>query len=197
MSRIHFKFDAEKLVQALVFFASRGVKDLDTLKAVKLLYFADREHLLKYGRTIIGDDYYCMKNGPIPTNALSQIQDAVSANPTGDHDTLFDEYLAVDRTSTHPRLVPMKDPDMDVFSATDVEVMTNVLEKYGDKSSWVLRNLTHDDECVKIADRERLARGMGSVRIPFELFFAGTESKLLRLVEADQEDRDFAESLNW
>lgn len=197
MSRIHFKFDAEKLVQALAFFASRGVNDLDTLKAVKLLYFADREHLLKYGRTIIGDDYYCMKNGPIPTNALSQIQDAVSANPTGDHDALFDEYFTIDRAPAYPRLVPRKDPDMDVFSATDVEVLTNVVEKYGDKSAWTLRNLTHDDECVRIADRERAARGVGSVRIPFEWFFAGTDSKLLPLVEADQDDRDFAESLNW
>jgi hypothetical protein len=26
-----------------------------TMKAVKLLYFADREHLVKYGRPILGD----------------------------------------------------------------------------------------------------------------------------------------------
>jgi len=197
MTQIRFKFDPEKLVQALAFFASRGVNDLDTLKAVKLLYFADRQHLLKYSRPILGDDYYCMKNGPIPTNALSQIQDALSPNPTGDHDALFDEYLGVDRAHAYPRFITKKEPDLDVFSPTDIEVLGEVLATYGQKSAWTLRELTHLDECVKRADAERLARGVGSVRIPFELFFLGTDSKLLPLVEDDQENRDFAESLSW
>lgn len=197
MTQIRFKFDPEKLVQTLAFFASRGVDDLDTLKAVKLLYFADRQHLLKYGRPILGDDYYCMKNGPIPTNALSQIQDALSPNPTGDHDALFDEYLDVDRAHPYPRFTTRKEPDLDVFSPTDIEVLDDVLTTYGSKSAWTLRDLTHRDECVKRADEERLARGVGSVRIPFELFFLGTDSKLLPLVEDDQDSRDFAESLSW
>jgi len=72
-----------------------------------------------------------------------------------------------------------------------------VLTTYGATSAWKLRDLTHLDECVKRADEERLARGVGSVRIPFELFFLGTDSKLLPLVEADQENRDFADSLSW
>ena len=197
MRQIRFRFDSEKLVQTLAFFASRGVKGLDTLKAAKLLYFADRQHLLKYGRPIVGDDYYCMKNGPIPTVSLGQIQDVVAAAPTGDHDQLFDEYFDVDRSPKYPQLVAKKGPDMDVFSASDVEVLEDVAQKYGPKTSWELRNLSHEAECVKIADEERKARGTGSVRIPFEAFFKGTDSKLLPVLEKDQEDREFSESLNW
>lgn len=197
MTQIRFKFDPEKLVQSLAFFASRGVDDLDTLKAVKLLYFADREHLLMYGRPILGDDYYCMKNGPIPTNALSQIQDALSSTPTGDHDALFEEYLGVDRAHQYARFTSKKEPNLDVFSTSDLEVLDRVLNTYGSKSAWSLRDLAHLDECVRRADEERIARNVGSVRIPFELFFIGTDSKLLPLVEADQENRDFAESLTW
>jgi len=197
MRPIRFKFDSEKLVQALAFFGSRGVKDLDTMKAVKLLYFADRDHLLKYGRPIVGDDYYCMKNGPIPTNALGQIQDVLAANPTGDHDALFDEYFTVDRQAKYPRLIAQKAPDLDVFSASDIEVLEEVLTTYGKKTGWALRDLTHLDECVKLADKERTERHVGSVRIPFEVFFRGSDSKLLPLVEEDQENRDFAESLDW
>jgi len=197
MTQIRFKFDPEKLVQSLAFFACRGVDDLDTLKAVKLLYFADREHLLMYGRPILGDDYYCMKNGPIATNALSQIQDALSSTPTGDHDALFEEYLGVDRAHQYARFTSKKDPNLDVFSTSDLEVLDRVLKTYGGKSAWSLRDLAHLDECVRRADEERLLRNVGSVRIPFELFFIGTDSKLLPLVEADQENRDFAESLQW
>jgi len=197
MRSIHFRFDSEKLVQALAFFASRGVTDLDTLKTVKLLYFADRRHLLRYGRPIIGDQYYCMKNGPIPTTALGQIQDVVAEHPTGDHDALFDEYFSVDRGPKHPRLIAKKEPDLDVFSSSDIEVLEEVAREYGGKSAWTLRNLAHLDECVKAADDERLKKGIGSVPIPFQAFFKGADSKLLPLVEADQENRDFAESLNW
>lgn len=199
MRPIRFKFDPEKLVQTLAFFVFRGVTDLDTMKAVKLLYFADRDHLLKYGRPIVGDDCYCMKNGPIPTNALGQIQDALSAQPTGDHDASFDEVFDVDHASQYPRFAmkPGKAPDLDVFSASDIEVLEDVLVRYGSKGAWTLRDLTHNDECVKIADQQRTTRNIGSIRIPFELFFTGTDSKLLPQVEADQETRDFAESLTW
>jgi uncharacterized phage-associated protein len=121
----------------------------------------------------------------------------LSSNPTGDHDPLFDEYLDADQGFQYARFRLKRAPDLDVFSSTDIEVLEAVLTEYGAKSSWTLRDLTHLDECVKIADKERLARGVGSVRIPFELFFSGTESKLLPLVEADQDNRDFAESLSW
>ena len=84
-----------------------------------------------------------------------------------------------------------------MFSSSDLEVLGDIVATYGATSAWKLRDLTHLDECVKRADEERLARGVGSVRIPFELFFLGTDSKLLPLVEADQENRDFAESLSW
>jgi hypothetical protein len=44
MPQIRFRFDAEKLVQGLTFFAGRGVRDLDKMKAAKLLFHADKYH---------------------------------------------------------------------------------------------------------------------------------------------------------
>ena len=35
------------------------------MKAIKLIYLADRLHLRKYGRPIIGDMYWAMKLGPV------------------------------------------------------------------------------------------------------------------------------------
>lgn len=195
MRPIHFRFSPEKMVQALAFFASRGVKNLDTMKSAKLLYFADKEHLLKYGRPIIGDEYHCMKDGPIPTEGLTQIQDALATEPKGKHDPRFDEYFRVEDARDYRQFVLAKDPDLDVFSDSDLEVLTEVASKYGDKTAWELRKIAHEDEAVKIADKRRQKTGRGSVHMPFQDFFEGTDSKLLPLVEADQEDRDFAASL--
>lgn len=197
MRPIRFRFNSEKLVQALALLAARGATGLDTMKAVKLLYFADRQHLLRYGRPITGDQYYCMKNGPIPSVALSQIQDVLALNPSGDHDALFDEYFDVDRTVKYPQLVAKREPDLEALSASDVEVLEDVANTYGGKTAWQLRDLTHRDECVAMADEELRKRSSGSVPIPFQAFFLGSDSKLLPLVETDQENRDFSESLTW
>lgn len=195
MRPLHFHFDSEKMVQAIAFFASRGVKDLDTMKSAKLLYFADKEHLLKYGRPIIGDRYYVMKDGPIPTAGLPQIQDALSKTPKGKHDPRFDEYFRVQRRQQYAEFVATKSPDLDVFSDSDLEVLADVAERYGGKTAWELRDLAHQDPGVKIADALRLKTGRGSVHMPFQHFFEGTDSTLLPLVEEDQDNRDFAESL--
>lgn len=46
---IVFKFDAEKAVEVLLYIAE---KCPDVYKALKVLYFADKDHLAQYGRLI-------------------------------------------------------------------------------------------------------------------------------------------------
>lgn len=53
MPHIRFRFAPEKLVQALAYFSHRGVRDLDKMKAPKLLFHADKYHLLTYGRPVM------------------------------------------------------------------------------------------------------------------------------------------------
>src|SRR5258705_13384540 len=76
MPNIRFSFDQDKLTAVLTFFASR-VDDLDALKSAKLLYFADKRHLLRYGRPILGDNYFGMDHGPVPERAYDQIKAAL------------------------------------------------------------------------------------------------------------------------
>jgi uncharacterized phage-associated protein len=64
MKTIRFHYDQDKVMNALAFFSRKGVADLDQMKSSKLLFLADRAHLLRYGRTITGDTYVCMEHGP-------------------------------------------------------------------------------------------------------------------------------------
>jgi uncharacterized phage-associated protein len=199
MRQIRFEFDPEKSVQALAYLASRGVKGLDVLKSAKLLYFADKMHLLKYGRPITGDQYFCMKHGPIPNVTLTLIQDALSTAPTGDSEQI-QEYFAVNRSPKYPQLVlkGRKQPDLDVFSESDIEVLDEVVKRYGKFTGWKLRKLAHEEPDVKIADRRRMESGKGSILMPVQLLFAGApDQSILQIVEQDQDARDFAESLTW
>lgn len=197
MNQIRFRFDPEKLVHTLAFFAKNGAEHLDTMKAAKLLYFADKLHLQKYGRPILGDDYYCMKHGPIPTLALNIIQSAIAANEAADGSELMAEYFDVDKSGKYPELVAKKDPDLDGFSDSDIEVLTEVAGKYGRLTAWDLRELAHEQPEVKAADARRLADGRGSVPMPFESFLDATNESMLELLREDQESRDFVQALTW
>jgi uncharacterized phage-associated protein len=166
------------------------------MKAAKLLFFADKMHLLRYGRPIIGDDYFCLEHGPIPTQSLNIIQARIAGAEDARYE-LMEEFFDVVAGSKYPRLRAKKGPDLDVFSDSDVEVLKEVLATYGQKDAWTLRQLTHEQPEVKAADEQRLATGKGSVPLSFESFFDSTQDAMLALLKDDQSSRDFATSLTW
>src|SRR5882724_2767190 len=60
-----FSFSHRKATQALNFFARKAGGRINKMKALKLVYFADRYHLRKYGRPVVGDEYLAMNYGPV------------------------------------------------------------------------------------------------------------------------------------
>lgn len=199
MAQIRFRFTPEKLVQALAFFAQRGVRDLDKMKAAKLLFHADKYHLLKYGRPVIGDQYACMEYGPVPSASLNVMNDVVADDvhfPPMAKD-LFDEYLTVERSifKKYPVFRAKREPDLDVFSDSDIEALDYAQKTYGARSSWVLSEESHREPCWEAANEERAAGS--SVMMDYRLFFEGhpEAADMLRFVEAQQEDRDASDEL--
>jgi uncharacterized phage-associated protein len=199
MAQIRFRFAPEKLVQALVFFAQRGVRDLDKMKAAKLLFHADKYHLLKYGRPVIGDQYACMEYGPVPSASLTVMNDVIADDehfqPLAKE--LFDEYLTVERSmfKKYPVFRARKEPDLDVFSDSDIEALDYAQKTFGAMQAWKLSEQSHDEPSWKLANEQR-APG-SSVIMDYRLFFEGhpEAADMLRFVEAQQEDRDAAEEL--
>jgi len=198
MNQIRFRFEHEKLVQALVFFSERGVRDLTRMKAAKLLFNADKHHLLKYGRPVIGDEYACMEYGPVPSASLNVMNDAIEDDP--DYPPvakeLFHEYLTVETVGGHPVFLARKSPDLDVFSDSDIEALEASLRENGPKSAAQLSRESHDEIAWKIANEQR--NPGGRVMMDYRLFFEGHPEAVdvLRLMEAQQEDRDVAEELS-
>src|SRR5438105_2968951 len=200
MSRpISFRFDLEKVVNALAYFAERGVPGLTTLKAAKLLYLADREHLLAHGRPITGDRYIAMDLGPVPEGGYQLLNRLVAGDEIADptKQRALDQ-LKVFRgwwgTLTYPTLRAKHKADLDVFSDSEVEVLDHTITEYGTRPARELVDMTHEHKAYKLADQGR-ATG-SSVSLPYELFFADAEgSSVKEWVEEQQEDRDFADAL--
>jgi len=193
---IRFQFDPEKLVHALAYFAEQGVEDLGKMKAVKLLFIADKYHLIKYGRPVLGDQYACMEYGPVPSFSYNVINDALAGDVDSAVSKTFTNYLQVrPGANGHPTFSAVKSPDMDVFSESDVEALRYALASAGGKTAAQLSRESHLEPAWLRANSRRGPGG--SAQMDYRDFFTEADRNMLEQVEREQEDRDFAEALSF
>jgi len=196
---LSFRFNLEKAVNALAYFASKGVSDLTTLKAAKLLYLADRRHLLQHGRPITGDQYIAMELGPVPEGTYQLITRLVAQDEIDDLTKARAlKHLKVYRgfwgTLKYPLLQARQPADLAVFSDSEIAVLDETIAEYGKQPARDLVDLSHEHRAYKLADADRSPGS--SVAMPYDYFFdEDTDVRVRELAEEQQEDRDFADAL--
>ncbi len=124
-----------------IYYILRKIKKADKIKLVKLIYLADKYHLILYGRTITNDDYYAMEHGPVGTtvkDVLSFDEFNVSRKELRYASSLIEK---IDQNNFKIRSDTKKAFDM--LSDTDKEALDFVIEKFGKMSSLKLRDYTH------------------------------------------------------
>ena len=190
---IRFKFDVEKLVASLYFFASK-TKGIDKLKAAKLLYYADKYHLTRYGRPILGDVYFRLDYGPVPSLSLDIINEAISPYKLTipqENLELLKTYLKIEKDKPHPTFEVKKHHDLDVLSESEVEALEETLKHYGRYTGPELIRLTHREPAWKKTEKNR--------EIDYRLFFEGDKNAspaALEYLESLREDMDLIFSLS-
>lgn len=199
---LRFRFDLEKLVNALALFAWKGVSDLTKLKAVKLLYLADRCHLHRYGRPIIGDRYVAMDLGPVPEDSFQLLGRLIQPVEWEDEtlrvalDKLQVYSGPVYKRYKYPILKARQGPDLDVFSDSELEALNATFEQFGKRTARELVDLSHEHVAYKRADAGR-ARG-SSASLPYEFLVEDApESQrdaIGALAEMDQEVHAFVDA---
>jgi len=133
------KPDYKKITQALNYVADKEGGEVNYMKALKLLYLADRLHLRKYGRLISDDNLVAMKNGTLG----SQARDIVLKNDSLPH--VVYQYSEgrlkrdLDRFS-----IGANDKATDSLSETDMECLDTVYGVLGGKGEFDLAELTHE-----------------------------------------------------
>lgn len=134
-------FSHRKATQALNWLARQAGGRLNKMAALKLVFFADRYHLRKYGRPITGDTYLAMNYGPVPssTKDLAYLSDFLS-----NHERSYAEtYLQQSAMDAHS-FESKAEPETRVFSQTDVEALTFAWSQFGRFDQFALADITHD-----------------------------------------------------
>ena len=98
--------------------------EMDEMKMHKLMYFSQRENLLRHGEVLFDGTFYGWKYGPVLKEVRSEYRNG----------NLFSEVVGS-------------------VSESAKEVLEYVVEKYGALSSWKLSSLSHREFSWKSARR--------------------------------------------
>lgn len=139
---MYLRFDAEKAIEVILYIASHAPQP-DVYHVLKIMYFADKEHLEKYGRLICNDDYIAMNSGPVPSGAYDIIKHVRGDGYHPCVDEQAGKFLEV-RPRPNNRVIPLRKANIDFLSDSDIECLDNTISEYGNLSFGVLKNKSHD-----------------------------------------------------
>lgn len=147
--------DAEKALEVILY-VSRRTNNLFNI--VKILYFADKFHLEKYGRLITGDYHIAMEDGPVPSGAYDLIKlvrgdeylyesKIIEAHP--------ENNLIVTKNGNETTVIPRRDPNLDALSESDIECLEMSIKLFGNMNTSKLWDIVHQEEVYKNTERNK------------------------------------------
>jgi uncharacterized phage-associated protein len=120
-----FGFNARKAAQVVAYLASKTPnKRLNVVKAVKLVYLADRESLARHGFPIIDDDRVSMPLGPVNSTTYRYVKSERESDDWScflkkriDHEIALEDGVS--------------EEDLDELSDADIACLDAVFERFG------------------------------------------------------------------
>ena len=182
---MHLSFAYKKAIQALNFFAVQAGGELNKMKVLKLIYFADRYHLRKYGRPITNDSYFALPYGPV----ASACRDLLNRD-VADYSTPESDYKEICVQSKDQYNYESKEAvNQDVFSQTDMEALNYAWETYSRKNHFQLAEETH-----LFPEWKKHEAALGSEQVsrramPYSDFFENPEPGVDPMPELSVEDQ--------
>jgi len=138
-----FGFDNEKAIEVILYIAHQCN---DLYKLLKILYYADKDHLEKYGRFICGDQYHLLPFGPVPSKVYDILKDV------RDERVLLSEEKSTEKAFefvSKNTISPKREPDLDYFSDSDRKCLNASIEKYSTMTFDQLSEISHNQPDVK------------------------------------------------
>lgn len=134
------EFDIEK-AKASILYITENIGETDLLKIFKILYFAERKHLAKYGSPILADRYIAMKNGPVPSLIYDFFKGIrgdgfkyAEAQSFYNAFTIKDRYIVTGKEK----------PNLDYLSKSNIGCIEDAIRDNHDLSFGQLSDKSHD-----------------------------------------------------
>lgn len=128
------KFREDKVTQVATLFLKMGGGKMNHLKLMKLLYLADREALVRWGRPIVYDSYVSMNQGPV----LSQTLDLIHGDSSA---TKFWNKCISPTTNFEVSLLVKSETSK--LSRAEEKLIDEIFAKFKHLDQWQLVEYTH------------------------------------------------------
>lgn len=152
--------DVLKLKAAVLYIVNK-CGEIGFMHLFKILYFANREHIAKYGRNIINDTFCALPKGPVPTF----LYDAVKpSGPKNEYQKIISDSLYSQDPTYYYLLKAKEKPDMDELSKSDILCLDKSIDENIRLDMIRLSEKSHD-MAWREASKQGLSRQMKSLSI--------------------------------
>jgi len=128
---MRLRFNEAKATQAAAQFLKLRGGPMSYVKLIKLLYLADREALIRWGRPVTTDSYLSMDSGPV----LSRIYDLIRNEPSPSAVRIWDKFISgPEEYEVHL----LGDPGCGELSPAERQLIDEVFRQHGRDSRWAL-----------------------------------------------------------
>ena len=125
-----------------IHFLLKTFGEMDKLKIVKLIYLADKYHLVSSTRTITGDNYVAMRHGPVGSMVLNVLnRNTEYLKP--DQLDFIDKYIRQSTLGKDDYKCAADDMRYGQLSESDKDALTKIGGMFKDTDKWDLVELTH------------------------------------------------------
>jgi uncharacterized phage-associated protein len=179
LRNIKFRIDREKSIAVMLFIINK-LGHIDIHKLFKIIYFADQEHLLRFGKPITGDWYVAMKDGPVPSNIYDLVK--TIRGEMGHQDAELENKFEIKRGFL---IYPKEASDIDELTGVEIECILHSIEDNKDLGYKALVKKSHDAAYDK-ADRNNMIAYEDIAKA------AGANEELINYIATSAENKRFS-----
>lgn len=124
-----------RLGNTVMYIAARAKYPYKT-EVLKLLYLMEERMVQKYHVPMLSIPYSVWRLGPVSVDVFEELSDGP---------VLLNDFVTLQFNGQGIRVIPSKEFDEDEFSDAELQVMQEVMDKYGGMNSDELIALTHQE----------------------------------------------------
>jgi len=132
--------EISKIKASVLYILNSFEEGVDYIKLFKIMYFAQQDNLVKYGKPIFNETFHALKHGPVPSFTYKCIQILDGRLESIEELNEFNKSFKV----SNSKVFKIEQPDMDELSKSDLKSLNKAIEKCKDIDSYDLSDLSHD-----------------------------------------------------
>ena len=153
MAVVPIRFDPERALE-LVLYVANELRHPTLHSVSKVVYFADREHLSRYGSLLSGDNYVAMRHGPVPSAIYNLLKAAAGRQEPLIPPEFYELVGQALKIEGRSRVQPLRQATLELLSVSQRECLDASIKTNGRLSFVQLTAKSHDAAWKAVDENE-------------------------------------------